>query len=143
MTDSTDYRKYLENEFGHIRSELAEIKIQVTQTNGTVREHTKAISELKVRDELHIVECPAMPKLNDIEKDLTEYHFFKQNPKLTITIIAVFTIGIIISAIVTVKTLSNNILMKQVRQQTETTNQILAPEAAKRGFNLDSLGLND
>lgn len=38
---------------------------------------------------------------------------------------------------------SDKHLIKQVKQKAETTNQILVPEAVRRGFSLDSLGLNE
>ncbi|TSA51970.1 MAG: hypothetical protein D4R45_07720 [Planctomycetaceae bacterium] len=38
---------------------------------------------------------------------------------------------------------SDNHLSKKIERKTEVTNQILTPEAVRRGFNLDSLGLND
>lgn len=121
---------------------LSKIDKHLEKLNGTIADHTRAISELKLKDDLHIVECPAMPKLVSIEKDLEEYHFVKKYPKLMVIIIAIFTIGIIISAIGAFNTLSNHSLAKKTLQQSEITNQILVPEAVERGFNLDSLGLN-
>jgi len=60
---------------------------------------------------------------------------FRFNVITTILTILAITISIYFSS-------KSSKTIKLVDQKTETTNQILVPEAVKRGLNLDSLGLN-
>jgi len=154
MTDREDYRLYLDERFAHLTTLMNanhkeamdssdRIDNHLAKLNGQVTETVKDISNLKIKNANHIIECPAMPKIEAIQNDLGEYRFAKNHPKLMVLIVAFFAVGIIISMIGTFKQLSDSVLMKEVIQQTETTNQILVPTAIQRGFDIDSLGLND
>lgn len=78
MTDSSDYRLYLEGKFegitklmdahfNNVHDRLEAIEIQTTKTNGTVREHDKIILENLPHS---IVNCPQAEKIEHIEKVL-------------------------------------------------------------------------
>ena len=76
MTDSTDYRLYLEEKFSglatHINAQfnavhdrLEAIEAQTTKTNGTVSEHAKIISANLPHS---LVNCPQQDSVNEIKK---------------------------------------------------------------------------
>lgn len=81
MTDSQDYRKYLEQRFDDLTTLMnarfnvvdgdnKQINDHLAELNGTVKEHTKEIDDLKLKEGLHIVACPAMPKIEALEKEI-------------------------------------------------------------------------
>jgi hypothetical protein len=49
---------------------LGEIKDHLKKLNGSVSEQAREIEELKVADVKHIVDCPAMPKIEALEKEI-------------------------------------------------------------------------
>jgi hypothetical protein len=93
MTEQSDYRMYLESEFGHIRKELSEIKEQTTRTNSRVGHAEDDIVNLKLADVNHVINCPAMPEIKAMHNDLEGYRFIKQNPKLIIFLISILAAG--------------------------------------------------
>jgi hypothetical protein len=97
MTDQVDYRKFLESEFKHIRTELTYIKEQTTKTNSRVSHLEDDIVSLKLADVNHVVNCPINPKVDQIKDDLEEYRVMKKYPRLAIILIAVFVCATIFS----------------------------------------------
>jgi hypothetical protein len=78
MTDSTDYRMYLEEKFTGItklvnaqfltvHDRLEAIEVQTTKTNGTVQEHEKILRENLPHS---VLNCPQADKIEEIEKVL-------------------------------------------------------------------------
>ena len=49
---------------------LGEIRDHLKILNGTVKEHAEKISDLKIKNDLHITECPAMDKIDHLEKEM-------------------------------------------------------------------------
>jgi hypothetical protein len=49
---------------------LQEIRDHLKKINGHVADNVKDIQELKLREGLHISECPAMPKIEELEKEI-------------------------------------------------------------------------
>ncbi len=96
MTDQQDYRKYLEGEFGHIRSELASIKEQTTKTNSRVGHVEDDVVSLKIADVNHVVNCPAMPEIKAIHIELEDIRFIRQHPKLIIFLVSILAAGSVI-----------------------------------------------
>lgn len=129
MTDSTDYRLYLEEKFAgihkdnhardiNIHDKLDELILHVKKTNGNVTNLENQRDEyLKTRVDINMLK-EVDKKVEDIKDDLAEYRFFKKYPKLTILIIAIFVVSSILAAIGTVETFKNNIMLKkQVTEQ--------------------------
>jgi hypothetical protein len=100
MTDSSDYRLYLEENFREIKDDLKEIKMQVTKTNGTVQEHEKYIvyadNVIKIRGEQS---KDFESQLSELHKDLEEYRIIKKYPKASVILLVVAIIGAMISLV--------------------------------------------
>jgi hypothetical protein len=79
-------------------NQLSNIEIQTLKTNGRVNEHVKEIGDLKLANLKHIIDCPAMPKIEEIKNDLLEYKWFKQHPKIGLGIITVCVAIILFNA---------------------------------------------
>jgi tetrahydromethanopterin S-methyltransferase subunit G len=58
-------------QFVNFWDKLDAIHDEVKKTNGTVREHTKTIQELKEAETKHIVNCPQKKDMNDLRDKLT------------------------------------------------------------------------
>lgn len=149
MPNSPDYRLMIEQRFkdlitlmnarfNMVDADNKEINDHLKELNGTVKDHTKEIVALKVNDELHIVACPAMPEIRTIKDNLQEYDFFKKHPKLALIIISIFVIGMIISAIGTVKTISNSAASKEIKQGVKEIQYDLAPLRSAKPDTLDA-----
>jgi len=103
MTVRNDYRKYLESEFKAIHTRLKDINDinnikfdsiikQTTKTNDRVGHLEECVQDLKIKEVEHVQNCPAMPKITEIQADLLEYRFFKKYPKLAVMLIVMFVI---------------------------------------------------
>jgi len=73
---------------------LDKIEKHLEQLNGKVASHEREIGELKIAGVQHIVDCPAMPKIDEVKNDvqtvkddLQEYRLFKKYPKAGITVL--------------------------------------------------------
>lgn len=104
MTDSHDYRKYLEQRFDDLTTLMnarfnvvdgdnKEINDHLKKLNGSVEEHAKQLVDLRIKEELHIAECPAMPliaevktNINKIQADVNIGGWFKKHWKLSLLI---------------------------------------------------------
>jgi len=90
-------------------------------------------------DKIPIIEkrIDCLEKINDIDDEIKKrwWQKYKRTIEIAGIIVAFLTLFYM--------NWSDKHLIKQVREETCVTNQILAPEAVKRGFNLDSLGLNE
>jgi hypothetical protein len=148
MPTSPDYRQYLEQRFADLTTLMnarfntvdadnEQINSHLRELNGTVKDHTKQIVDLKVSDELHITECPAIPELKTMKENLQEYDFVKKHPNLALIIIAVFVVGMIISAIGTVKTITNGTASKEIKQGVREIQYDLAPLRSAQPTPLD------
>ena len=103
MTDQQDYREYLKERFSHLTTLINanhkesmdsndRIEEHVAQTNGRVLDLEAKVAQLDLNDKLHIAECPAMPVIKDLEKDVRELKveaitiWIKKHWKLSIAI---------------------------------------------------------
>lgn len=73
---------------------LLEIEKHLSTLNGTVAKQQLAITDLEKADIQHIVDCPAMPKIDSVKEDvqsvkddLAEYSLFKKYPKAGIAVL--------------------------------------------------------
>ncbi len=123
MTQSEDYRKYLEEKFSglntHINAQfenvherLDRIEIQTTKTNGRV-------TLLENTVEHHPIHCDVKPVVEKIQEDLAEYRFFKKYPKVFIGILLVTMLSIGFALYETYTKVSSN-----SKQNTEIIYQI-------------------
>jgi hypothetical protein len=149
MPNSPDYRMYLEQRFADLTTLMnarfntvdadnEQINNHLKELNGTVKDHTREISALRVSDELHIVDCPVMPEVKSMKENLQEYDFFKKHPKLALIVIAIFVAGMIISAIGTFKTITNGTASKEIKQGVREIQYELAPLRNAKPSALDS-----
>ena len=53
-----------------IHQSLNSIDTHLQKLNGSVAEHTFAITDLKRKDDLHIVDCPVMPLVKKLDKEV-------------------------------------------------------------------------
>lgn len=130
MTDSPDYRLYLEEKFEGLHKEirandinvhdkLDAIVTQVTKTNNRVT-HLEEEKEncLKSR-----VDKKMFKEVSDVveklDEDLAEYRIMKKYPKLVIILIAIFVVGVLISAIGTFETYQNKKMLRKAENETE------------------------
>lgn len=130
MTDSPDYRLYLEEKFEGLHKEIRANDInvhdkldaivnQVTKTNNRVTHLEEEKEEyLKTR-----VSTPMLKGVKEcvdrIDSELAEYRLLKKYPKLMIVLIAIFVIGILISAIGTLETYQNKKMLRKAAEKTE------------------------
>ena len=133
MTDSPDYRLYLESKFRetntHVKDQfenvidkLEAIKVQTTKTNGRVSDLEDDVSDLKDKLALHPIECSKAKDIESLKDDLIEYKIIKKYPRATALLIAFFVIALLISAYGTFSTISSNIKAKETRRTIDTIN---------------------
>lgn len=134
MTDSPDYRLYLESKFRetntHVKDQfenvidkLEAIKVQTTKTNGRVSDLEDDVSALKDKLALHPIECSKAKDIESLKDDLIEYKIIKKYPRATALLIAFFVIALLISAYGTFSTISSNIKAKETRKTIDTINE--------------------
>lgn len=130
MPDSQDYRLYLEEKFEGLHKEirandinvhdkLDAIVVQVTKTNNRVTHLEEEKEEyLKSR-----VDKEMLNKVSNcverLDQELTEYRLIKKYPKLVIILIAIFVVGVLISAIGTFETYQNKKMLRKAENETE------------------------
>lgn len=118
---------------------LLNIEGHLKKLNGTVAEHNKKIEELKLADVKHIMECPAMPKIEAISTDLTEYRLFKKYPKAGIFVlfIALVLVGLNVFDVI------GKVSVKKDLRQTEAIDKVqqqrIVNEYKKLILTIDSL----
>ena len=112
MTDSKDYRQYLEFHFKTIHETLERIEEQTTKTNGRV-------NELEDKLVKHPIECSKAKEISDMKDDLIEYKFFKRHPTWTVIIIAFFVVTLVISSYGTFSTMRDNFKNKELRSDVQ------------------------
>ena len=128
MTDSKDYRLYLNErfeglnkhmnaQFETVHDRLDRIETQTTRTNGRVSELENEVEILHEKLVLHPIECSKAKEISDLKDDLIEYKFLKRHPTWTIIIIAFFVISLIISSYGTFSTIANNIKTKDMQDE--------------------------
>ena len=119
MTDSKDYRQYLELHFSTIQETLGRIEAQTKKTNGRVSELENEVEILHEKLVLHPIECSKAKEISDMRDDLIEYKFFKRHPTWTVIIIAFFVVTLIISSYGTFSTMRDNFKNKEMRQDVQ------------------------
>lgn len=121
-----------------IHQSLNSIDTRLAKINGTILEHNKAIANLKISDALHIAECPAMPKIESIEKNLAWYNFIKGNPKLMIIILTILVATMLISAFGAIKSIGTSKTSTEIRQSVDGVRYYLSPTRDAKPVPLDS-----
>lgn len=82
MTEHSDYRLYLQTEFGHIKGTLEEIKIQTTRTNGRVTDLEKLTST--GREVIHQLQRDVKSLDSDIDELEAVIHDIRGNVNHTL-----------------------------------------------------------
>jgi hypothetical protein len=146
MTDSNDYRLYLEKSFRVIDEKLDTIVTQTTRTNSRVNHLEEKSNERQVviDDFRHLekeFEC-VKQKVDKIDNDLLEVWFFKKYPRV---FIGILTVAIIVALILvrskintvneTVRILDQKVDLINVPMRTRGGSVVLVPS----GIYLDSL----
>jgi hypothetical protein len=146
MTDSNDYRLYLEKSFRVIDEKLDTIVTQTTRTNCRVNHLEEKSNERQVviDDFRHLekeFEC-VKQKVDKIDNDLLEVWFFKKYPRV---FIGILTVAIIVALILvrskintvneTVRILDQKVDLINVPMRTRGGSVVLVPS----GIYLDSL----
>ena len=98
MTDSSDYRKYLDVRFEamqtaqhayfremHDRFDTIDKSNKVR--NGRIDKLENSVSALSIKEAEHVVNCPVAPKFDKLNEELTEYRMLRKYPKIAIGII--------------------------------------------------------
>ena len=119
MTDSKDYRQYLELHFSTIQETLGRIEAQTKKTNGRVSDLEKEVEVLHEKLVLHPIECSKAKEISDLKDDLIEYKFIKAHPTWTVIIIAFFVVTLVISSYGTFSTMRDNFKNKELRQDVQ------------------------
>ena len=108
MTESSDYRKYLEQRFAdltllvnaqftNVNEQLKEIHGEIRETKNRIDNVENDITNLQVNDELHVKDCPAMIMIEKLQSEVRELKiealtlWIKKHWKLSI-LIAVITL---------------------------------------------------
>jgi hypothetical protein len=77
----------MDAEFSVLGIELKQIKEQVTKTNNRVTHLEENVAAIPAREIKHVIDCPNIKKIDDINVDLREYRMFKKYPKIAIGVI--------------------------------------------------------
>lgn len=101
----------MQAEFTIVKSELSKIKDQTIKTNGRV-------TELEKNELHHPINCPIRVRVEDIDKDLTEYRMIKRYPKL-----ALFVLIAVIAA--SMYSLYTNTTTRKIVQGIHPTTEII------------------
>jgi hypothetical protein len=124
MTDSSDYRLYLDEKFKglttsmngqfmEVHERLDKIDLQTSKTN-------ERVSELELEKIKHIITCPQIPKIEKINTNLEDYRVFLRHPKL---IIAGLVLLIALSAVGLFSTSLNRLIINRGVKSIEKTEQ--------------------
>lgn len=108
MPESPDYRKFIEGQLESLHESiniqfkaqnetLIRIEAQTVKSNGRIGKLEDAVYELRVKEANHIVSCPNVKRIDEIEKDLSDYNFFRRNPKIGIGIIVASVLIVLFS----------------------------------------------
>lgn len=124
MTDSNDYRLYLEKCFSALHEKLDAIVEQTTKTNGRVSE----LEDITFKRQTDVDDFRNLERdfglvkksVDDIKSDLEEYRLFKKHPALGIILILVFVIGMGLSAFQTVRSITGNSKNNEIIEMIET-----------------------
>ena len=94
MTDSKDYRLYLDERFNGLTSLMNAQFKDVHERFDKIEEETKEtngrVTDLEKSD--NYVNCPNTKAIKDINDGLLEYSFLKKYPKLSVLVISFFVI---------------------------------------------------
>lgn len=124
MEDNSDYRKLIETmfegvhmkmnaHFHNVDEKLESIEKQTIKTNSRVTHLEENVHNLAMADVAHVLNCPAMPKIQAIQDNLLEYNVFKKYPKGGIIIFVVLVL-ISLFGIIKMDKISNKVDNTQV-----------------------------
>jgi DNA integrity scanning protein DisA with diadenylate cyclase activity len=99
----------IDAEFTVVNLQLSQIKEQTTKTNNRVNHIEDEISLLQTKELSHIIDCPNVKKIDDLNVDLREYRILKKYPKIALAFIA----GACLFVILTTFEFQNKIVKKQ------------------------------
>lgn len=137
MTDSNDYRKYLDKCFDNVDDSLTEIKNSLhtinnhlEKLNSKVAEHEgyKIYSEgiIKARGEQT---KEIIKRVDKLEDDLLEVNFFRKYPKTIVIILAFVLCSFVGAGYVGFRKIIE--LNKEIKTETRVTNDVLIPPASR------------
>lgn len=132
MSDLYTDRDYFDRMFASIDDNFLEINNRLDKLNGNVAKHEKLINENLPHNIAH---CSQAESIDAIQKDLEDYHFVKKYPKLILMAVAILVIGLIISSVGTVTTISNSLKSTEIQRRVKDINYMVAPE---RSYNRDT-----
>ena len=127
MSTDQDYRLFLDSQFVRVHEKLDYIKEQTTKTNNRVSDIEGRVSEVEDEAIKHPTNCPQVAKIEGINKELEVYRVIKKYPKLALFLIALFVVGIIISAIGTFESIANKDNYRELKRKIDNINYRLAP----------------
>lgn len=127
MNTDRDYRLFLDSQFVRVHEKLDYIKEQTTKTNSRVSEVEERVSEVEDEAIKHPANCPQVAKIEGINKDLEVYRVIKKYPKLALFLIALFVVGIIISAVGTFESMANKDNDRELKRKIDNINYRLSP----------------
>lgn len=115
--------QYSEKENLSFHEKLDMILEQTKKTNGRVTVLETEVHRLDMQAAQHLTNCPNAAKIEEINKSLLEYAFFKKHPQA----IYIGVFAMVISALLAVYTVVKNVkgdLVKEPQKQEQTTNNI-------------------
>ena len=127
MNDSQDYRLFIGSEFVRVHEKLDYIKEQTTKTNNRLAYVEVRVSNVENEVVRHPANCPQVVKMEEINKDLEVYRVIKKYPKLVLFLIAIFVIGIIVSAVGTFDTIASKSNDRELKRKIDNINYRLSP----------------
>lgn len=68
--------------FENVEDRLDRIETQTTRTNGRVTKLEEKQHAAEIVAATHVINCPNIKKINDIEDEMLEYRFSKKHPKI-------------------------------------------------------------
>lgn len=115
--------EYSEKENRSFHEKLDMILEQTRKTNGRVTHMEAEVHRLDIQGVQHLSNCPNAGKIEEINRNLLEYAFFKKHPQA----IYLGILAMVVSALLAIYTVIKNIkgdLVKEPTKQEQTTNNL-------------------
>jgi hypothetical protein len=107
MTDSLDYRLYLESKFNSVHEKLDVIREQTLITNNRVN-HLEEQKEEYLKTRVSMKDLGNInTRLDCIDGELLEYRFFKKYPKVIVILLTFLLFGLVASTYGSLRSFSN------------------------------------
>jgi len=82
-----DYRELLNEKFAHVNEKLELIHEQTLKTNGRVNALEVRVNFLEKEEAVHVLKCPNVAKIEQVNEELMEYRMMKKYPKAFIVML--------------------------------------------------------